>query len=308
MKKERIESMEVLRFAGIDIGTNAVRLLIMNIMQDGEEFVKSKATFIRIPLRLGFDAFKKGKIGKKKAKELIKSMKAFKQIMTVYKVRAFRACATSAMREASNGEQIIKKVFEQTGIKINLISGIEEARIIYGIGSHTKSEKDQKFLSADLGGGSLELTLFSNKKIIASDSFKIGTVRYLNNSVDETERQKFKLWLSELIAKHGVPAIIGSGGNINKMSKIAQVKPDENLKREHILEIFNLLEPLSIKERIKAYQINPDRADVIVPAAQVFIELMNITGAEEVIVPKIGLADGIINQLHEKYLAKHKNK
>ncbi len=306
MKKEQTENMEVLRFAGIDIGTNAVRLLIVNIMQYGDEYVKSKASFIRIPLRLGFETFGKGKISKKKIKELVKTMKAFKHIMQVYKVKAFRACATSAMREAKNGEKVIQSVLEQTGIEIKLISGIEEAQLIYGIGSLTKSEKDQMFLSADLGGGSLELTLFSNKKIIASNSFKIGTIRYLNNMIDETERTKFKQWLTELIVKHGVPSIIGSGGNINKISKIARLKSDENLKREHILEIFNLLEPLSIKERIKVYQINPDRADVIVPAAQVFIELMNITGADEVIVPKIGLADGIINLLHEKYLLKSK--
>ena len=216
-------------------------------------------------------------------------------------MKKFKACATSAMREADNGNKIIKRILKETGIKIDLISGKEEAQILYTTGNTKLLNKNNYYLSADLGGGSLELTLFSNNKIIKSHSFKIGTIRYLNNNVSDEELLFFKKWLTDLVELYGTPKIIGSGGNINKISKITQIKRSENLKREHLLEIFNLLEPLSVNERIKAYHINPDRADVIVPAANVFIEIMNITGASEIIVPKIGLADGIINQLFLDY-------
>ena len=295
--------MKTLRFAGIDIGTNAVRLLILNVMDFEDEVVKSKASLVRIPLRLGFEVFNTGKISKPKRKEILKTMKAYKHIMDVYGVESYRACATSAMREAKNGNKIIREIFDKTGIKIDLISGKEEAQILYTTGNTKLLKKKDYYLSADLGGGSLELTLFSDNKIIKSHSFKIGTIRYLHNKVKEEELLFFKQWLTELVELYGTPKIIGSGGNINKISKITQIKRSENLKREHLLEIFNLLEPLSIKDRIKAYHINPDRADVIVPAANVFIEIMNITGAEEIIVPKIGLADGIINQLFHEYKA-----
>lgn len=298
--------MKILRFAGIDIGTNAVRLLVINIMDYGSKQEKSKASLIRIPLRLGSEVFTSGKISKSKGKQLIKTMKAFRQIMEVYNVVSYRACATSAMREATNGIKVIKEIKEKAGIKIELISGKEAAQILYTTGEKNIVNENEYYLSADLGGGSLELTLFSNNKIIKSHSFKIGTIRQLYEKVDTEEYLYFKEWLTELVSLHGKPKIIGSGGNINKISRIAQIKRNECLKREHILEIFNLLEPLSLPERMKTYNMNPDRADVIVPAANVYIEIMNITGADEIIVPKVGLADGIINQLFEEYKLNNK--
>jgi exopolyphosphatase/guanosine-5'-triphosphate,3'-diphosphate pyrophosphatase len=278
----------------------------MNVVEDGKKVIFKKSSLVRVPVRLGDDAFIGGKISPKKIEKLIKTIHAFKNLMEVHEVVAFRACATSAMREASNGKDVVKKVKEATGIEINVIEGKEEAEIIYSNQIVEMINDNNDYLYVDVGGGSTEITLFSSRKLVDSRSFNIGTIRMLNKKISETDFDQMKKWLNGLSLKKKSISIIGSGGNINKIFKIAGNKDRQFLVIEELKEIDKFLNYYSIEERIKVLGLNPDRADVIVPASEIFVRIMKWTGAKKIIVPTIGVSDGIIHQLYSEHSAKRK--
>ncbi len=281
--------------AAIDIGSNAARLLIADAQKyKGGTIDYTKLTLLRIPLRLGFDVFETGFIPPQKEKQLIDSMKAYKLLMDIYKVEHFRACATSAMRDAQNGQQIIQDVFRETGINIEIISGQEEANIIYETHIAENLEKDKSYLYIDVGGGSTELTLFAENKIVFKESFNIGTIRMLNNSVSDEQWNGMKNFIKTTTSKFPMLKAIGSGGNINKIFSISKKKEGKPLSLDLLKEYYRELAASSVEERMHLYQFRADRADVIVPALQIFIAIMRWSGCEEIYVPRIGLADGLI--------------
>lgn len=280
-------------YAAIDIGSNAVRLLIK---RDEEKCrYLDKLLLVRVPLRLGFDVFSKGEISDKKADDLVRLMRSYELLMKIYRVDRMRACATSAMRDAKNGSEIIKKIAAKTGIKVEIITGAEEARIVYF--NHLGRGFDSKgnFLYVDVGGGSTELNLLTNGELKLSESFNIGTVRMLTDSV------KAKTWsdLSDtclsLGRKYPDITLVGSGGNINKLYKLAGGNKKKEISVEALQGIYEDLLPLSVEERMVRYSMRPDRADVIIPAAKIFLTIARLTGAKNILVPVIGVADGIID-------------
>ena len=280
-------------YAAIDIGSNAVRLLIK---RDEEKCrYLDKLLLVRVPLRLGFDVFSKGEISDKKADDLVRLMRSYELLMKIYRVDRMRACATSAMRDAKNGSEIIKKIAAKTGIKVEIITGAEEARIVYF--NHLGRGFDSKgnFLYVDVGGGSTELNLLTNGELKLSESFNIGTVRMLTDSV------KAKTWsdLSDtclsLGRKYPDITLVGSGGNINKLYKLAGGNKKKEIAVEALQGIYEDLLPLSVEERMVRYSMRPDRADVIIPAAKIFLTIARLTGAKNILVPVIGVADGIID-------------
>ena len=280
-------------YAAIDIGSNAVRLLIK---RDEEKCrYLDKLLLVRVPLRLGFDVFSKGEISDKKADDLVRLMRSYELLMKIYRVDRMRACATSAMRDAKNGSEIIKKIAAKTGIKVEIITGAEEARIVYF--NHLGRGFDSKgnFLYVDVGGGSTELNLLTNGELKLSESFNIGTVRMLTDSV------KAKTWsdLSDtclsLGRKYPDITLVGSGGNINKLYKLAGGNKKKEISVEALQGIYEDLLPLSVEERMVRYSMRPDPADVIIPAAKIFLTIARLTGAKNILVPVIGVADGIID-------------
>ena len=280
-------------YAAIDIGSNAVRLLIK---RDEEKCrYLDKLLLVRVPLRLGFDVFSKGEISDKKADDLVRLMRSYELLMKIYRVDRMRACATSAMRDAKNGSEIIKKIAAKTGIKVEIITGAEEARIVYF--NHLGRGFDSKgnFLYVDVGGGSTELNLLTNGELKLSESFNIGTVRMRTDSV------KAKTWsdLSDtclsLGRKYPDITLVGSGGNINKLYKLAGGNKKKEISVEALQGIYEDLLPLSVEERMVRYSMRPDRADVIIPAAKIFLTIARLTGAKNILVPVIGVADGIID-------------
>ena len=280
-------------YAAIDIGSNAVRLLIK---RDEEKCrYLDKLLLVRVPLRLGFDVFSKGEISDKKADDLVRLMRSYELLMKIYRVDRMRACATSAMRDAKNGSEIIKKIAAKTGIKVEIITGAEEARIVYF--NHLGRGFDSKgnFLYVDVGGGSTELNLLTNGELKLLESFNIGTVRMLTDSV------KAKTWsdLSDtclsLGRKYPDITLVGSGGNINKLYKLAGGNKKKEISVEALQGIYEDLLPLSVEERMVRYSMRPDRADVIIPAAKIFLTIARLTGAKNILVPVIGVADGIID-------------
>ncbi len=285
------------RYAGIDIGSNAVRLIIKDVLP-GETYNKSllkKSLYVRLPVRLGADVFEYGKIRKKKEKDFINAMKVYKNLLDFYEVNNFRACATSAVRSAENGLKITSEIKEKTGIEIEIIDIQEEANLIFETNKYNLPE-ESTFLSADLGGGSLQLTLFKSNKLFWSDSYKIGTVRMLRNKVKHKEISRFENDLKDIIRTHKDIKLIGTGGNINSVSKIFRNK---TVPLSFMKDLYNELEPLNINERMMRYFFRIDRADVIIPALRIYINIMEITGKENIFVPKTGLADGIIRQMYE---------
>jgi len=288
---------EIKRYAGIDIGSNAVRLIIKDVLP-GETYNKAllkKSLYVRLPVRLGADVFEYGKIRKKKEKDFLNALKVYKSLLDFYEVTNFRACATSAVRSAENGKEVISKIKAKTGILIETIDIHEEANLIFETNKYQLPE-DSTFLSADLGGGSLQLTLFKSKKLFRSNSYKIGTVRMLKNKVTEKELKRFENDLREIIKTHKNIKLIGTGGNINSVSKIFRNKI---VPLTFMKNLYGELRALSINERMIRYFFRIDRADVIIPALKVYIDIMEITGIDDIYVPKTGLADGIIRQLYE---------
>ena len=287
-------------YAAIDIGSNAVRLLIKEIKEEQGKAHFSKVLMLRVPLRLGFDVFDIGKISEKKEKNMIRLMKAFRHLMKIYDVKHCRACATSAMRDAKNGMDIIKQIEKKTGVHIDIIDGQEEAKIIYN--NHVEHMEDQKgnYMYVDVGGGSTEINLLSEGQLVCSRSYNIGTVRMLNNAVKDSEWERLKNDLAELAKSYPQTNIIGSGGNMNKLYRLADKKNKKKMTMQVsvLQELHTRLKALSLEERMEQFGMKPDRADVIIPAGEIFLTIANIIGASYIHVPVIGLSDGIIDELY----------
>ena len=290
-----------MRLAAIDIGSNAARLLITDVipgLQGVPEFIK--VVLVRVPLRLGFDVFDKGEISPVKSDKIIKTIKAYKLLLDVYEVRHLKACATSAMRDAVNAPEIIKKVQSETGIGIEVISGDQEASLIYENHIAENLSVEESYLYIDVGGGSTELTFFSDGKMIFKKSFNIRTIRLLKNQVNEAAWDEMKEFIrSKTKGYHHVTAI-GSGGNINKIFSISKRKEGKPLTLELLRDYYKEFSNLSLSQRITLHKLREDRADVIVPALLIYINVMRWADAEEIFVPKIGLADGLIHNLYEE--------
>jgi exopolyphosphatase/guanosine-5'-triphosphate,3'-diphosphate pyrophosphatase len=285
--------------AAIDIGSNAARMLITEAKEykDGTtDYIK--LNLLRVPLRLGFDVFENGFISNERKHQLIETMKVYKLLLGIYKVEKMRACATSAMRDASNGKEIIEEVNKQTGIQINIISGQEEANIIYETHVAENLNLNKSYLYIDVGGGSTEVTLFSRNQIVFKESFNIGTIRLLQNSVTDEQWDYMKTHIKNNLRDHSNVEAIGSGGNINKIFSLSKRKEGKALPLELLKDYYKELSATSLEDRKHRYGFRDDRADVIVPALQIFIALMRWAGAEEINVPKIGLADGIVRMLY----------
>lgn len=259
-----------------------------------------------MPIRLGEDSFNAGIISEKRVKKLTKTMLAFKYLMEVQEVVAYRACATSAMREASNGCEVVKRVKEETGVEIEIIEGKEEAEIIYSNQIVELLNDSNPYLYVDVGGGSTEISLFENKKRITSHSFDIGTIRMLSNKVSKKDFKDMRDWLKELSYNGKEVKLIGSGGNINKIIKISGKKENQLMQYSELDKIYKFLNFYSMEERIKILGMNPDRADVIIPASEIFLKIMKWSGAKQIIVPTIGVSDGIVHQLYKEYRKKKK--
>lgn len=292
-----------MRYAAIDIGSNAVRLLIADIIKNDEVISFKKNTLVRVPLRLGDDAFIDHEISKKKAEDLVKTMSAFRNLMDVYGVTEYMACATSAMRDANNGKAIVKKV-KGEGIDLQIIDGSKEAEIIYS--SHLEQHMDVKksYLYIDVGGGSTELSVFAEGKLVASKSFNIGTIRILDNQDKEENWEDMKKWVRQNTKPYKMMYGIGTGGNINKLSKLANEKGDKPISYAKLKSMYEYLNSFSLRDRINVLGLNNDRADVIIPACEIFLTLMKHGRLRQVIVPRLGLVDGVIQTLIDKHLAK----
>ena len=286
--------------AAIDIGSNAARLLICEVVKHGTEIEFNKLNLIRIPLRLGFDVFEKGYIGFRKKKMLLNTIDAFNALMKVYEVEHYIACATSAMRDASNSKEIIKEIKSDTGIAIEVISGDLEAEIIYENHIAELLDPNKSYLYIDVGGGSTEVTLFHKAAVAFQKSFNVGTVRILTGKVDDAVWEDLKQALKEIGKNYPKMIAIGSGGNINKIFSMINSKNLKSIPIEVIREFHRVLDPMTVDERMQTYNLKRDRADVIVPALRIYANAMKWANIEEIHVPKIGLADGLINHLYEQ--------
>lgn len=292
-----------MKLAAIDIGSNAVRLLFINVYEtpEGPSYVKD--AMYRVPLRLGEEVFKKGKLSKKKIKDFVNTMQAFKKLMKVHDPVAYMACATSAMREAENAKEVIEKIKKKTGIKITVISGQEEADILFS--NHVEQfqpDPDLNYMYIDVGGGSTELILISKGEKKDRRSFNIGTLRLRDGKVADKEWLDMEYWLMGLRDQYAPMKAVGTGGNINTIQKYFNKSKGAELTRQAVQDTYDLLKPLTLEERILKYSLKPDRADVIVPAAEIFLKVMTIMDIQKIIIPKVGLADGMVHQMFEQIL------
>lgn len=286
-------------FGAIDIGSNAGRLLIGNVQNGTEEATVKKITLVRVPLRLGEDVFEDKRVSKKRIKMLIKTMKAYKHLLDVYEVTAFRACATSAMREAENRKEIVELLKEETGINLEIIEGNEEADLILSNFFTQKLDRKKSYLYIDVGGGSTEVSLIEDGKKIASQSFKMGTLRILKGQVPEKRWVEMKDWVKTLNPNHTDILAVGTGGNINRILKMNH-EEENNISYADIKKVQAHLASYTVEDRIKKLGLRPDRADVIVPAADIYLAVMKYAEVKMMHVPKIGLSDGIIFDLYKK--------
>lgn len=287
------------KYAAIDIGSNAMRLLISNIVeQDGKETQFNKSALIRVPIRLGQDAFTVGEISEENIDRMTDAMKAFKLLMKVYKVEQYKACATSAMREAYNGKEVVEIINKNADISIDIIDGKVEAAIIASSDLHGFLSKDKNYLYVDVGGGSTEFSVFSNGKMVTSKSFKNGTVRLLNNMVNDIVWQEIEKWITANTSEYDDITLIGSGGNINKLFKLSEKKQDKPLSYMYLHSQFEYLNSLTYEQRIAELGLNTDRADVIIPALSIYLKAMKWSASRNIYVPKIGLSDGIIKAMY----------
>jgi exopolyphosphatase/guanosine-5'-triphosphate,3'-diphosphate pyrophosphatase len=297
-----------LKLAAIDIGSNAARLLITEVEENEKGMpLFNKLNLVRVPLRLGFDVFETGDISKTKINKVVETIKAYKHLLSIYEVKYLKACATSAMRDAKNAEDIIRKVKMETGIEIRVISGDEEASFIYENHIAENLAKDHSYLYIDVGGGSTELTFFTAGKLVFKESFNIGTIRLLKGQVAESQWNEMKDFIklgtkgkSDIIA-------IGSGGNINKVFSLSKRKEGKPLTLELLRDYHKELSSFSLEDRMKQYKLREDRADVILPAIQIYINVMRWADIEEIFVPKIGLADGLVHMLYDEVKNKKLN-
>lgn len=294
-----------MKFAAIDIGSNAVRLLFCNVYEEKGKVAYKKAELIRVPIRLGEDSFLHGKISDEKTDKLVKAMKAFKNLIDVHEVLGYRACATSAMRDAKNQKEIVARIKKEAGIELEVIDGKTEADIIYSNHIEEYLDKSCNYLYIDIGGGSTEITLFSRNKVAASQSFNIGTIRLLHNQVDKEYWSYFKSWIEKTAAPYAPLIGIGSGGNLNKLFKMTGKKQDRPLNTSKLKTLSNQIESMSYEERMHLLGLNPDRADVIVPASKIVLTILKKAKIDWLIVPQIGLSDGIVHKLYENYKKQH---
>jgi exopolyphosphatase/guanosine-5'-triphosphate,3'-diphosphate pyrophosphatase len=293
--------MKIERYAAIDIGSNAVRVLISNVVvSTGSSPKYMKSSLVRVPIRLGQDSFTVGEISPRNIKRMVKALKAFKLIMKVNNVKKYMACATSALREANNSSEVIKEVKKKTGIEIQVIDGKREAEIIATTNIFESINKNRTFLFIDVGGGSTEFSVLVKGDRVVSKSFKVGTVRMINNMVSEKVWKEIKEWVVTHTKHHSKLALLGSGGNINKLFKIAKVKEGRPLSMIKLNQLYNELNQLDYNERILQWELNPDRSDVIIPATQIYLMALQWSGASEIFVPKIGLSDGMIKVLYRE--------
>ncbi|HET8754025.1 MAG TPA: exopolyphosphatase [Salinimicrobium sp.] len=289
------------KYAAIDIGSNAVRLLIATITeQKGREPIFKKTSLVRVPIRLGEDVFDSQKISEENITRMIDTIQAFKLLMRSHKIIRYKACATSAMREAKNGKNVADLIEAETGVKINIIDGNDEAAIIAATDLHELIKNDKTYLYVDVGGGSTEFTLYSNGNTITSKSFKLGTVRLLNKSVSEDIWREVEDWVKKTTKNYIKIDLIGSGGNINNIFKSSGKSVGKPLSFLYLSSYYQLLLSFTYEERITELNLNPDRADVIIPAAKIYLSAMKWTRARRIYVPKIGLSDGIVRSLYQQ--------
>lgn len=293
-----------MKLAAIDIGSNAARLLISEVVitqQRKAEFVK--LSLVRVPLRLGFDVFERGEISEERAQNLIKTILSYKLLIDVYNVKHYISAATSAMRDAKNASSILNRVKHETGMDIKVITGEEEASFIYENHVAENMNSNESYLYIDVGGGSTELTFFSDGKLVTKKSFNIGTIRLLKNQVHEDTWNDMKEFIKNKLSGYHHITAIGSGGNINKIFSLSKRKEGKPLNLDLLRNYYKEFSNLSLNERISLYHMREDRADVIVPALLIYINVLRWADADEIYVPKIGLADGLINILYEKVKA-----
>ena len=299
--------MDIDKFAAIDIGSNGVRMLISNVISTRSSKVFfQKNSLVRVPIRLGEDSFTSGNISDINLKRLIKAINAFKLIMKVHNVSFYKAYATSALREASNSKHVVNKVLKKCNINIEIIDGIKEAKIISKSNVSTIIKPDVIFLSIDVGGGSTEFSFINSGKTISSKSFKLGTIRLLKGTVSDQIWDEVKTWILENIKNYNKITLLGSGGNINKIFSLSNTKEGKPMSRITFNKIFKQLESMNYHDRMVKYSLNPDRADVILPASKIFLKAFEWTSASKIYVPRVGLSDGIIKDIHEDLMAKIK--
>jgi exopolyphosphatase/guanosine-5'-triphosphate,3'-diphosphate pyrophosphatase len=291
------------KYGAIDIGSNAVRLLISSIHEEKGKTTRFKKTsLVRVPIRLGEDVFKSRRVSQENITRMIDAMQAYQLLMKTHKVVRYKACATSAMREAENGEEVARLIKEKTGIQIDIIDGKDEAAIIAMTDLHELINTDATYLYVDVGGGSTEFTLYHNGNIIISRSFKLGTVRLLNNLVSDQVWKEAEDWIKESTMDYGKVSLIGSGGNINNIFKNSGKRVGKPLSFLYLSSYYKLLNSLTYEERIWQLNLNQDRADVIIPATRIYLSAMKWSSSREIFVPKIGLSDGIIKSLYNEKL------
>ena len=291
--------IKIKKYAAIDIGSNAMRLLIANIIEEeGKETLFSKSSLVRVPIRLGQDAFTVGEISEDNIDRMVDAMKAFKLLMKVHKVEKYMACATSAMREAYNGKEVVEIIKKKSDIKIEIIDGKREAAIIATTDLHYLLKTENTYLYVDVGGGSTEFSLFSSGKMVVSKSFKAGTVRLLNDVVSDIVWHEIEKWIRSNTENFENITLIGSGGNINKIFKMSGKMEDKPLSYIYLNSQYAFLNALTYEQRISELGLNPDRADVIIPALRLYLNAMKWSGARSIYVPKIGLSDGIVKALY----------
>ena len=291
--------ISIKKYAAIDIGSNAVRLLIMNVVeQEGAAPQFNKSALFRVPIRLGQDAFTVGEITDENIHRMVDAMKAYKLLMGVYKVEQYKACATSAMREAYNAKEVVEIVKKKADIKIDIIDGKKEAAIIAASDLHSFINTEQTYLYVDVGGGSTEFSLFSQGKMVASKSFKNGTVRLLNNMVNDVVWQEIEKWIKAVTEPYEDITLIGSGGNINKIFKLSGKRQDKPLSYIYLNTQYQYLNSLTYEQRVAELGLNTDRADVIIHALRIYLNAMKWSGANKIYVPKIGLSDGIVKAMY----------
>ncbi|WP_269222724.1 MULTISPECIES: Ppx/GppA phosphatase family protein [Flavobacterium] len=291
--------IKIKKYAAIDIGSNAMRLLITNIVEeDGKETQFNKSSLVRVPIRLGQDAFTVGEISSENIERMVDAMKAFNLLMKVHKVERYMAFATSAMREAYNAKEVVALIKKKADIKIEIIDGKKEAAIIASTDLHHLLKTDETYLFVDVGGGSTEFTLFSNGRMVNSRSFKAGTVRLLNEMVCDVVWDEIEKWIKINTADFEEVTLIGSGGNINKLFKMSGKVQEKPLSYIYMNAQYAYLSSLTYEQRISQLGLNPDRADVIVPATRIYLNAMKWSGARQIFVPKIGLSDGIVKAMY----------
>jgi len=290
--------LKIKKFAAIDIGSNAIRVLISNVIETKEGVYFQKNALVRAPIRLGEDSFTLGEISKRSLKRMVKALKAFKLLMKVHGVSHYQAYATSALREANNSREIVEQIKKKTDIKIEIIDGRKEAEIISNSKISEFLNTQKTFLFVDVGGGSTEFTFINEGQRVASKSFKIGTVRLINNLVDERIWDAIQIWIVKNAKPYRKITLMGSGGNINKLFKLSNIKEGKPISNLKLNQIFLELEALTYEERVLKFELNPDRADVIIPAARIYLKALEWSGGQKIYVPKFGLSDGMIKYMY----------